>query len=751
MSYVTKEDFAKTVDSLSDAIHKNESAIEHLADLMQSQGKVIAMMSAKLDKLLPDNNNNNKEEEQFPEKVLKFPTAAKELLPFHGHDNENVNVWLRSVTRLARQWKWSHHVESLVIQAKLKEKALLWLDSQRDPEKFEDVEVLKSALRTRFGGDVSNSIIRDQIQSRKFLIHKETYDSYSLDIAYLFNQLQGTDFTDEDIINALIDGFPWEIYDHFDQQRQSYTNLLQFEKAVKQYLANRTKRLRREAKRNRDSKTPVFTPSRNNSSQNPNNNYNNNRQLFSTPTKNNNENQNQTNNNNDQSNNQRANQSTPTRVINNPSTPKSNKSYATPNTPMKSQSPGYGSNSSPYKPPVRHVNTLTDTAASYHDEELPVINVSTYVPITMPILVDDVEVVSVIDTGASISIISSSVPIPETAIRKAALSIGLSNSTMLDVNRIAVVKLTIAGLAKVIVDNFPYQALIGTDLIHSFGLIIDAAKQTISTPNNPPYPFSMNMVPQAREITIKCKTATQIPPNSTAMVHVFADIKTDVAKAYMFDTLQPFASNVELLAPHALLQFDVDNTAWMPLTNFDTEKPADIRLNQLIGNIQEINTSNVNLMEKSRQNSDLPNLEKSPLNLINLDHLPAQQCHQMKDLLSEFEHLFKEPENYNSNIKTEHCIELTGPMPRKSHLRRTSPQDRQIIDTEIDKMAKKNVIEPSDSPYAFPIVLVTKKDGTKRFCIDYRGLNAVTRMNAYPLPTTLSTLFMASQFSLVST
>ena len=52
----------------------------------------------------------------------------------------------------------------------------------------------------------------------------------------------------------------------------------------------------------------------------------------------------------------------------------------------------------------------------------------------------------------------------------------------------------------------------------------------------------------------------------------------------------------------------------------------------------------------------------------------------------------------------------------------------------VSDMQEQGVVQPSSSPWASPVVLVPKKDGTLRFCIDYRRLNAITWKDVYPLP-----------------
>ncbi|WVZ63408.1 hypothetical protein U9M48_013042, partial [Paspalum notatum var. saurae] len=76
--------------------------------------------------------------------------------------------------------------------------------------------------------------------------------------------------------------------------------------------------------------------------------------------------------------------------------------------------------------------------------------------------------------------------------------------------------------------------------------------------------------------------------------------------------------------------------------------------------------------------------------------------------------------------------ELPAPIAKRQY--RVAPKEQELIKENIDELLGKGFIWPSSSPWAFPVLFVDKKDGSRRMCVDYRALNDVTIKNKYPLP-----------------
>ncbi|KAJ1212450.1 hypothetical protein NDU88_000110 [Pleurodeles waltl] len=119
------------------------------------------------------------------------------------------------------------------------------------------------------------------------------------------------------------------------------------------------------------------------------------------------------------------------------------------------------------------------------------------------------------------------------------------------------------------------------------------------------------------------------------------------------------------------------------------------------------------------------------------DCLTAEQKDNCINLLGQFSELFSTVPGTTSWC--EHTIDTGDSLPVKSKIYRQPDHVRDCIKQEVQKMLELGVVEHSDSPWASPVVLVPKpnsKDGKKemRFCVDYRGLNLVTKTDAHPIP-----------------
>ena len=141
---------------------------------------------------------------------------------------------------------------------------------------------------------------------------------------------------------------------------------------------------------------------------------------------------------------------------------------------------------------------------------------------------------------------------------------------------------------------------------------------------------------------------------------------------------------------------------------------------------------------------------------IEKTNLSSDQVEQLIDLLLDFKDLWDDEIRGGKIKHTPHTqcdINLEpGVKPRRGKVRQTSPQEDELVKDHINKMYQRDVIRPSNSSWASPILLVQKKNGKTRFCVDYRKLNEVSIKDAYPLPRMddiFSVLGKASYYSTI--
>ena len=121
--------------------------------------------------------------------------------------------------------------------------------------------------------------------------------------------------------------------------------------------------------------------------------------------------------------------------------------------------------------------------------------------------------------------------------------------------------------------------------------------------------------------------------------------------------------------------------------------------------------------------------------------LTPEQVRQGKQLLGAYADVFSQSDvDLGCTTELQHEIPLTDEVPVRQRYRRLPPSQYEQVREHIQGLLEGGVIRPSTSPYASPIVLVQKKSGELRMCVDYRQLNAKTRRDAYPLPRIEETL-----------
>ena len=126
---------------------------------------------------------------------------------------------------------------------------------------------------------------------------------------------------------------------------------------------------------------------------------------------------------------------------------------------------------------------------------------------------------------------------------------------------------------------------------------------------------------------------------------------------------------------------------------------------------------------------------------IHFDDLDFAQRTELDTLIEENEHLFaKDIYDLGKTDVYEHTIPTGDNHPKKQRLRTYSPEQNEFIQEEVKKLKDAGIIRDGSKNWAANVVVVDKKNGKKRLCIDYRQLNSITTIDSYPLPRIQETL-----------
>ena len=228
----------------------------------------------------------------------------------------------------------------------------------------------------------------------------------------------------------------------------------------------------------------------------------------------------------------------------------------------------------------------------------------------------------------------------------------------------------------------------------------------------------------AKSSVVATNGVVQVEPNQVFRILVanFGDYPYRLSKNQIIGTLLPHPTAV---IPSSVMLSDILGVTPAPPSDFETSSevlepvpPPPDEPPPIPGQVSD-------------DPAELPTDDS--VDNVDLSHVPDKYHERIRTLLRKFNSMWSG--ELGEIPVMEHRIDLVpGARPYAQHPYRAGPHARKFEEEEVDRMLRKGVIEPSQSPWASPVVLVPKKDGKLRFCVDYRKVNEVTVRDSYPLP-----------------
>ncbi|UYV71013.1 K02A2.6-like [Cordylochernes scorpioides] len=355
-------------------------------------------------------------------------------------------------------------------------------------------------------------------------------------------------------------------------------------------------------------------------------------------------------------------------------------------------------------------------------------------------------------SGASFSVISDHFrqQHKKTMFSDAGMTLRVADGKYLVSRGRCTLRLEINGLVQpfefIVLPSCSHDIILGWDFLEASRAIIDCGSAEILL-EKAELPEDSSSIFQ----TVAADDSFIIPAGSTKQINVITETILGVSDVVMEPSRILFLEH-DLMVPASIFAVQHGKgRIW--ITNIGT-CDRTVPKGMCIGEIQVLEEGQLAVIgdasDTNRQ--EILGQENSPniASMISPD-LSMLERTRICSILGSFSGLFefnKFPSNLTSTAK--HKINTEDHPPIKRRPYRVSQVERQTIQNEVDKMLKGGIVQLSESPWSSPVVLVKKKNGSWRFCVDYRHLNKITKKDVYPLPRiddTLDCLRGASYYS----
>ena len=297
---------------------------------------------------------------------------------------------------------------------------------------------------------------------------------------------------------------------------------------------------------------------------------------------------------------------------------------------------------------------------------------------------------------------------------------------------------SLALVAEFLVADVPSQeVLLGFDFLHKYGAVVDFAKNECKIMGKCLPLIVPADLGKPHVVTVPVDTV--IPPRSETIIEGRVGGVMAPGREGMFEPADSVSEHCNVMVARVVCKVEQGS---LPVRVINvTDDALTLKGGVKVGTLH----TDIEVGKKAEHLGMTDTGEGSPVSWSTdslLDHLgltqkgfEAPELSIVRDLLYNNLEAFSTGDNDLGRTQyTMHQIDTGEERPVKLPPRRVPLHLQHEVSEQVKKMLDNDIIQPSRSPWAAPVVLVRKKDGSLRFCVDYRKLNDLTRKDAYPLP-----------------